>query len=160
MERDALHRQFTQMMQRFRRLKSAQYYAELTRGEFAALEMLRQQSLLHPQERGVYASVLAGHIHVSAPALSRMLKGLQSKSYIERIVDPEDRRNTYIRLTDAGSGALERAKEHLHLLLDRVLDRMGEENLRVMLGQCERLLEIIESETRKINEGETSCSEC
>lgn len=159
MECNGLPLQFTQIMQRVRRLKSVDLYTELTRGEFMVLETLKRQQQLRPKAQGVYVSALADEVHVSAPAVSRMLKNLEGKGYVERNVDREDRRNTYIRLTVAGGGAQARAKAHMHRLMSRVLDRMGEDNLRVMLAQCERLIEIIEDETRKNNEGDTTCSE-
>lgn len=50
----------------------------------------------------ITSSELAAKTKTLPPAVSRTLRGLEEKGYVERSVDKKDRRNTYISLTEKG----------------------------------------------------------
>ena len=48
------------------------------------------------------------------PAVSRTLRGLEEKGYVERSADKKDRRNTYISLTEQGWKKGEEVRDRMH----------------------------------------------
>ena len=45
------------------------------------------------------------------PAISRTLKGLEERGYVERNINKNDRRNTYVELTAEGERLTEEARQ-------------------------------------------------
>ena len=95
---------------------------------------------------------LAQRARVSPPGASRMLRTMEEKGLIERRVDRNDRRNTYITLTEGGEAAWRRTTERLSTFLDRVVDRMGLENVQTMIDLWNRFSDILEDERAKETE--------
>ena len=69
-------------------------------------------------ENGVYVSQLAKELKVSSPAVSRMLGILENKGPIGRDVDKDNRRNTYVYLTQQGEEEIAETER----LLDEALN--------------------------------------
>lgn len=161
MDMQALHLQFMRVTHRFHRMQMTELFSGISRGEFVALEVLRQNRMDNPEQQGMYVSGLAGRMRVSMPAASRMLKALEQKGWIERHVDKEDRRNTFIHLTAAGEGMVVRTKQQLQYFNERVFEKMGLEETRQLLALWERLIGIMEEEgiEQKHNKGDQECSE-
>lgn len=136
-------------LRRFGRLNTGQIVEleGLTQGEFFCLGMLREHLKDHPE--GMYVWELARHMRVSPPGASRMLRGMERKGYIERSVDRADRRNTYIRITEAGGAAWDRASARVERFMGRVTLRMGQEDLLTLIERWNRLSDIIEDEQAK-----------
>lgn len=150
-----LQSRFFQVMHRFKRINwtTEQMMKEgLTRGEFFCITLLLDHRRENPDAKGMYVWELAAHMKVSPPGASRALKGMEGKGFIERIVDREDRRNTYIRVTTAGEDAWNNTGRQIKEQMDRILSRMGEENVETFLSLWNRLLDIIEDEQAKENQ--------
>ncbi len=165
MEEQSLQAQLMRTMHRFKRVNLAAATDGLTRGEFFLLEMLGEDRRRHPDTEGMYAGMLAGAARMSAPAVSRFLRAMEGKDFIERSVDPVDRRNTRIRLTDAGARALATEKERIQRLMDRVFTAVGTEDMRTLLVLFTRVLDTLEQEiaaennqAMSQNEGGAECS--
>ena len=122
----------------------------LTQGEFFGLSMLREHLKNHPE--GMHVRELAQRARVSPPGASRMLRTMEEKGLIERRVDRNDRRNTYITRTEGGEEAWRRTTERLSTFLDRVVDRMGLENVQTMIDLWNRFSDILEDERAKETE--------
>lgn len=122
----------------------------LTQGEFFGLAMLHEHLKNHPE--GMHVRELADKARVSPPRVSRMLRDMEEKGLIERRIDRDDRRNTYITLTEAGEAARQRTAARLSTFLDRVVDRMGPENIRTMIDLWNRFADILEDERAKETE--------
>ena len=122
----------------------------LTQGEFFGLSMLREHLKAHPE--GMHVRELAQCTRVSTPGASRMLRAMEEKGLIERRIDRNDRRNTYIFLTEQGEEAWNRTAARLSTFLDRVVDRMGLENVQTMIDLWNRFADILEDERAKETE--------
>jgi DNA-binding MarR family transcriptional regulator len=59
------------------------------------------------------ASELAGHVGVSRPALTSLVKGLEQAGYLRRMPVPNDRRGIQLVVTDSGRAAVVRADQAL-----------------------------------------------
>ena len=136
-------------MHRFRRLNLNVVAGGLTRGEFFALTKVREHLSEHPGAKGICVGELADEIHVTSPAVSRMLRGLEGRGLIEREVDRENRRTTYIVLTELGKRAQAAYAGRIEALADRVAERMGEENINALISLLDRLTDILSEELAK-----------
>ena len=101
MEEREMERQFMQTIRRLGRLHLSHMIGEVNRGEFAALAALERWNKRH-DGKGANASMLAELVEASPQALSRTLRSLEAKAFIERAADARDRRNVLIYLTDKG----------------------------------------------------------
>ena len=81
-----------------------------------------------------------------------MLRDMEEKGLIERRIDRDDRRNTYIVLTEVGETARQRTTERISTFLDRVVDRMGLENVQTMIELWNQFSDILEDERAKETE--------
>lgn len=124
-------------------------FSDMPRGEFIALEVLEGFHTAHPEAKGMYVSDLAHKLHVSPPAVSRMLRSLEGKGYIERIVDLNDRRNIFIRLTREGSRVRDDKKREFIAFMEQVFARMGEENTRQLLALWDQLIVAMETQAKE-----------
>ncbi len=95
---------------------------------------------------GICISGLAERLQVSSPAVSRMVGTLEEKGYIGRGTGKEDRRNTYITLTEKGKEAKAASEAALCGLMERVTLRMGERDMEELLRLWNRLADIMEKE--------------
>ncbi|MDL2319429.1 MarR family transcriptional regulator [Eubacteriales bacterium OttesenSCG-928-A19] len=148
MDSRSIEREFIQTMQRFKRMQMLEAFSSTPRGEFVAMEILAQHQREHPCAEGLYGGELAARMHVTPPAVSRMLRHLEEKGFIERTVDTQDRRNTYIRLTRVGEAVRERKKEEMAAFMEGVIAEMGEDNMRQLLALWNRLIDHMESEAQ------------
>lgn len=154
MEGAALQMAFMVAMQRFHRLKFTAAFGDLVPAEFFVLELVHRHREAHPEATGMYVSRLVAQMRHSAPAVSRTLRALQAKELIERSVDNENRRNTFIYITEKGMQTRADAQRMLHESMERVASAMGEEDMRTLLALLNRLIGIIEMESAKTNKGE------
>lgn len=152
MEHREIQQELFRALHRFGKLNTGQLIeAEgLTQGEFFGLSMLREHLKEHPE--GMHVRELAQCARVSAPRVSRMLRDMEEKGLIERRIDKNDRRNTYITLTEGGEAAWQRTRDRLSTFLDRVVERMGPEHVQTMIDLWNQFAAILEDERAKETE--------
>ena len=97
-----LSMEFLATAHRFKKIHMDGIFPEISKGEFWALKIIQKATLQNESGCGVYVSTIAERLKVTPSAISRMLKGLEEKDLIERKVDKNDRRNTYVTLTEKG----------------------------------------------------------
>lgn len=121
------------------------------------MRVLAEQDLTVPQYR-ILANLrgeertstdLAEWLGVSLPAMSRMVDLLVGKGLLERKADPDDRRQTYLRLTAAGRGYYDRIRRAVERRLEARLKALsrsesqtlaaGLEVLGTLLGKQDRV---------------------
>lgn len=149
MDNAALHEEFIRAMERFRQLKPPNAMGDFPKGAFFLLEMLHRNQAANPQSKGLFGSALATQIHMSPPAISRMLRTLEAEGYIGRSTDPQDRRNTYIRITPQGEAMLAQAKAQMFAFTSAVIDKMGCENMQTLIHLWNRLADTMEDEIKQ-----------
>lgn len=123
----------------------------LTRGEYFMLDLISEHSRRVPEAKGMYVSELAELMQVTPPAVSRMLRGLELKDYVERIVDREDRRTTYIVLRPKGDEERKELERKALSIAGRVIDRLGREDTAELIRLWGRLADIMQDERLKGN---------
>ena len=119
----------------------------ITQREFFVLEVLNTKGLKYGN--GMYVSVLADTIHVSTPQASRMLKNMEEKGYIRREIDEKNRRNTFVYATEKGKEARIKAQQEMDAFADRVIIRMGVDNVKKLIELFNMSTDIVEDELIK-----------
>lgn len=144
--------QWIQSTRRLERMRFCALRTQMSRGEFFLLCRVQKGK----EEPGVIrGTTLARETGLKMPAISRTLGALEKKGWIERETDTRDRRNIWIRLTEEGRQQLEAEQERILFFMKQVLGQMGEEDVRVMIGLCHKMADIIEEKLR--SEEEEGC---
>lgn len=141
---------------RFNRLRIGTMIENLNHSDFATLmniECCEKECSKNDEE--VKVSMVTDRMHVNSTAVSRSLKSLEEKGYIERRVGRKDRRITYVSLTEEGRRVLKEATKKLDDFTDAVFKKFGEENIESLMYHLDRLYEVAagEIELRKCSMG-------
>ncbi len=99
-------------------------------------ELIMLKRIAHCQEdpdRTVNVSDLQTMLHITKPAVSQMLNGLEKKGFVHRAIDPTDRRKVVVTLTGAGEAVLKRSKKYADHTLEQIIFRFGEANTRELI---------------------------
>lgn len=83
--------------------------------------------------RPVSSAEAAEQLGISAPAVSRTVKGLESKGCLERRLDENDRRSIKIVVTEKGREVMEDNMKRCVTLLDRVFANFSDKDLADMV---------------------------
>lgn len=92
----------------------------------------------------ITAAQAAKTLGVSAPSISRTLKGLEEKGLIERDSDPRDRRSVQIVVTESGKRRVNRLLSYIFATMDKALNEFSAEELNAMIKLHEKLVCSIE----------------
>ena len=144
-------KEFFDIMTSFRKLNISTMLPDINHGDFGILKMID------------YCSERSRCKNVPAPAVSRSLRSLEQKGYIIRSVDRNDRRNTYVEVTDEGYAVLRETDAIMNDFADAVFGRMGDENMKKLNSFLREFLDTAEKEVAlrryKGKKGETENEE-
>lgn len=68
---------------------------------------------------------------------------------VERTVDRDDRRNTFVTITESGNATIDRALGEMDSFADAVFSQLGEEKSKQINEYFRQLLEAAEAEIEK-----------
>ncbi len=111
------------------RLNLNSLYHDLTQGEYLLMFNIFLACRETPDSPGIFVSELARCQMVSPSAVSRMLQSLERRQLIKRHVNPDDRRNTYVNLTEQGCALLAEEKRRSDQVTKYLVAAMGEDKL-------------------------------
>ncbi len=86
------------------------------------------------ESSGVKVSELSGHMHVTSPSVTQLVKTLEDKGMVARRMDPDDRRSVLVSLTDKGEAVTRQAEQGLQALLSGIVDHLGEEKSKQLIS--------------------------
>lgn len=92
----------------------------------------------------ITVSEIAAELDVTPPAVSRSLKSMESRGLIKRETNLLNRRNTMVRLTEAGREFLEASRRQMDAVMEPVSEKMGEERKIQLYELLKEMTEIIE----------------
>lgn len=127
---------------------------ELSKSDFVTLQTIAygdrhcvagQKNIGRPEE-GIRISEIARITRTLPPAVSRTLRGLEAQEYIIRIVDKNDRRNTYVEITDKGKEVLAKTESELKNFFESVLGRTDPDKIEKLTGYLHELYDITSAE--------------
>lgn len=127
----------------------------LNHSEFMILKLLsdwcceKQGSI-----EGIKMSDLAEKMRVSRPAISKLINSLEEKGDIVRIFGKEDKRTTFIQLTDQGKKRNKEWMKRMDERMERLVVKMGEEDSIELVRLLNKFYNIMESEMSSTDEKE------
>ena len=122
---------------------SLKQLCELPPGELALMIILTKWTESHRQIR---PSELGQEMRLSRPAVSRMLRSLKEKGFLESSIQADDHRYVKVSITERGKTNLNDALKQCKGILNRVISRMGSEDMKQMLGYNDRFLTYLAEE--------------
>lgn len=121
-------------------------FTSLRKSEFVMLEIIEREN--GNREQGVLASDIAKRLRITAPAVSKMLRSMEEKGYVERRVDEKDRRNTRVSITPDGKEAEQQVRRQMQEFITGVIERLGEERTKELIHLMNRYTEIMQEENQ------------
>ena len=133
-----------QAMSQFRKLKFSDMFSNISKADFFTMSMIMDKG-----ENGkITISELAAKAHVLPPAMSRTLRGLENKGYVERNVNKQDRRNTYVELTEQGKAVTLQTRTSMCEFGRAVMDQLDEEEMKRLISYLNHIYVIAEKEIK------------
>jgi len=93
--------------------------------EIMVLYCLRKRT--PPDSPGIKVSELSSALMVATPTITQLINGLETNGFVERTMDPEDRRVVRIKLTDKGSSTVDKATDSFFDSFNGLVEYLGEE---------------------------------
>ncbi len=87
-------------------------------------------------------------LHVTKAAISQMLNGLESKGYITREIDKNDRRKFVATITPKGREVARCIAQHADGTINEILSRFGQQNTQQLITLFHGFADVIESVMR------------
>jgi DNA-binding MarR family transcriptional regulator len=131
---------------KFRKLHLSSVLPNITHGEYATMKTVSCMKRKSHAGDGVSVSVVAKEMMIPCAGVSRSVRQLEEKGYMERSVNLKDRRNTYISLTEKGEQVTEEADQIMCSLAEAVMNKMGQEELHQLKENLEKLYEVTQYE--------------
>ncbi|TMV48211.1 MarR family transcriptional regulator [Paenibacillus mesophilus] len=113
-------------------------YAKILENDLTGPQYFILQTLAEAGKRN--CSELAGALDVTLPAVTNLTNKLVRKGYIERIVSETDRRNVYLRITDAGREVEARMVERYKELAKDLWSGFSEEEIDLLIVSFEKMI--------------------
>ncbi len=122
--------------------KSGRVIDKLTRSSKGEIFILKY---LYEKDTTVLPSELSEAMGSSTARISAALKSLESKGLVCREIDPSDRRNILVSITQAGHDRIVEMIHRKHRYLSAILTEMGLENARQFVCLATLFTEIAHS---------------
>ncbi|MDO4775316.1 MAG: MarR family transcriptional regulator [Aerococcaceae bacterium] len=137
--REAL-REIYQLNHRLRQVLHGEHVRSMSRSEFHILHQLVDQRVGSPIMK---VSDLSKSLCVSPPAVSRTIKALEAKDWIQRVEAGDDRRHTYVEATEVGREAFQQMIEQFEGFMTEGLSQIPVAELEHFIDVGNRLIEIL-----------------
>lgn len=133
-------------------VNSKMTFGGVSQREIITLELLAKYMDENSGGIGMSVSDLTSCLGISMPQVSRMLKTLEEKGYIHRIVNDADRRSTYVSITDIGRLKRKCAMDEMDEYIRNVIERMGEDKIREMVRIMNEMIDIMKDEQVRLKQ--------
>lgn len=139
-------------LRRIRHTHSSEVFQTLSSAEFFVLFSIESLSQSEEGESAatVRVSAIAEKMKVSPQAISKLLRNLEKKAYIQRITDETDRRNTLVILTEQGSSLLKKTRDMMEEFAHRVVEKMGKDDMREFIRLVNKCSDIMDETTAEL----------
>ena len=135
---------FTAIIARLHKLKLSNILTGISEIEFKTMSAISRIS----KSGDVKVSDIARYLELSAPAVSRTMKSLEEKEYIERHTDKQDRRNTFVKLTAKGEEQLKAWMKVFEEFSEAIFARLGDEKSNQLLEDLEAFVKASKEEMK------------
>lgn len=135
---------FAAIIARLHKLKLGNMLTGISEIEFKTMSAISRIS----KGGDVKVSDIARYLELSAPAVSRTMKSLEEKEYIERHTDKQDRRNTFVKLTVKGEKQLKAWMKVFEEFSEAIFARLGDEKSNKLLEDLEAFVKASKEEMK------------
>ena len=136
---------------RMHKIAKTDFFCNLTRAEYYALERIARHGESQPETPGISVSHLANELGVSPSAVSRKLRGLFERGLVTQTAGRDDRRISYLCLTEEGLRTRKEATDRLLRFSAAFVERMGAQNIRTLAALLNRFVDVWTEEFSKEN---------
>ena len=135
-------------MHQFHKLRLGDIMPDISGADFWTMRNIMDKG----EDGKITISELAKKTMVLPSAIFRTLKRLEEKGYVERTVNKNDRRNTYVEITDRGREVAQEVREIMRDYGEAVLSKLDEEELSMLISYLNNIYDIAkkEIEVRKV----------
>lgn len=140
-----------ELINKFHRFKLSALPMPLPESELITLYTIRDAN----QYEGVENTLISGlaeKLHVSVPTISRCLSKLEEKGLVQKSSQTNDRRNTYVCLTEYGLEIYEDAFQTLSSFVERALSRIDEAELKQFFTTFDKIYDALAQEYSTLEE--------
>lgn len=141
--------QFFSIMYRMRLLtKKAHFAKEIPPAEFFMIMAISKRTE-HGEDKkklGITVTELVEELGTTLPAGSKLLRSIERKGLVDRVRDKNDRRVTYLRLSAKGLILLNEQIQARDKMMENIVLKMGEDNMKMLLTQLQNLYDIVKEE--------------
>ena len=95
--------------------------------------------ILDADEKGLNQKQLTEQLHINPSSVSEMVDKLEADRYVERIVNPEDKRSTLITLTEKGKARAYEVKDEYLQQCSKLFSALSEEEKTELLRLLNKL---------------------
>ena len=154
--KDNITRSFFQCMQRIRHgLKNA--FQTMPTVEFQTMFSLR--SLIEEEKTdAIPVSHLLKKNNTSPQAMSKMLKTLETKGYVERHTSPANRRNTLVTITEQGQMLLKATEENATNFVAELTEKIGVDKMKAYIELSKSFFDAYEDVRKNFKVKEVDCN--
>ncbi len=103
--------------------------------------------LHHTKKEFVIQKDIEEHFHISNPTVTGLLNRLEQKGFIERIMDPRDKRSRIIVLTEKEVEFHDAIENHVHSMESRFDDVLGDQK-DILLEILKKITDSFEREDK------------
>lgn len=135
---------FAAIIARMHKLKFGNMLTGISEIEFKTMSAISRIS----KSGDVKVSDIARYLELSAPAVSRTMKSLEEKEYIERQTDKQDRRNTFVKLTKKGEEQQKAWMKSFEEFSEAIFARLGDEKSNQLLEDLEAFVKASKEEMK------------
>ena len=148
MHSEATHALYA-LLERLMKLVRSQAFGDSeTTGALAALTLLFQERQLEG-DKPVRMTDVSRRLMISKPAATQVVNRLVDNGLVERLSDESDRRVVYIKATEAGRAFYEEKMDRNLSLVDRVVNRMGEDEACALAESLNIFFDAMSAETEE-----------
>lgn len=113
--------------------------SEIAKGEVGVLLYLIDEN------NGANAYEISQRFDVNTSRVAAVLKSLCRKGYIERIIDPLDKRKIQVYITEEGRCFGEERRHEIILKVSQVLSKLGEDDTKEYVRIIKKISQIVEN---------------
>ena len=99
--------------------------------------------ILEKQEIHVKVSDISDALNLPRPGVTRTVKEMETKGYLQKIASPDDGRVTYIAVTEAGKQLSQKYNEQYFRMLVPYMDEISEEDAQCVIRTIEKFYQIM-----------------
>lgn len=91
----------------------------------------------------VKVSDISDALNIPRPGVTRTVKEMETKGYLQKIASPDDGRVTYIAVTEAGKQLSQKYDEQYFRMLAPYMDEISEEDAQCMIQTIKKFYQIM-----------------